>query len=158
MFGNPPKESIRTSLREKTVGLTRQSIVEALGEEFEEDSQYRHEFLYERTIGLVRVRVFSGIPRMSNFGEQTIRIRVVHGVSLKSMLQFIVPIDERWRDTLRSRLAQVYDEARDIRYCECGGLLFRQRGRYGKFIACTNCEYTKRVHTTFEVKETYNRK
>jgi hypothetical protein len=128
--------------------------VEALGEEFEEDTQYRHEFLYERTIGLVRVRAFSGIPRMSNFNEQTIRIRIAHAVTLKTMLLFIVPIDDRWRDTLRSRLAQVYDEVRDIRYCECGGLLFRQRGRYGKFIACTNCEYKERVHSTVQVEET----
>ncbi len=147
MFGNP-------SLREKTVGLTRQSIVEVLGEKFEEDTQYRHEFLYERTMGLVRVRVFSGIPRMSNFGEQTIRIRVVHGVSLKSMLQFIVPIDTRWRVTLCNRLEQIHEEVGGIRYCHCGGLLFRQRGRYGKFVACTNCEYRERVHSTVEVEET----
>lgn len=139
-------------------GLTVQSIGEVLGDEYEEDTQHRHEFAFEREIGLVRVRVFSGIPRMSNFGEQTIRIRVVHGVSAKAMLLFLIPIDERWRGALTERLKQLTEEIREFRYCVCGGLLFRQRGRYGKFIACTNCEYTERVHTTFEVEETHKRK
>lgn len=134
-------------------GLTVQSIEEVLGDKFEEDTQHRHEFAFEREIGLVRVRVFSGIPRMSNFNEQTIRIRVVHGISGKAMLLFLIPIDERWRTSLTERLKQLTEEIREFRYCVCGGLLFRQRGRYGKFIACTNCEYTERVHVTTEVKE-----
>jgi hypothetical protein len=129
--------------------------VEALGEEFEEDTQYRHEFLYERTMGLVRVRVFSGIPRMSNFNEQTIRIRVAHAVTLKTMLLFIVPIDERWRETLTSRLLQLEEEIRSVRYCECGGLLYVQRGRYGKFTACSNCEFKERIHVTTEISSTH---
>ena len=133
-----------------TFGLTRQSIREVLGEEFCEDPQYYREFMYERKLQLVRAQVFSGIPRKNNYGETTIRIRVVHGVSRKQMLLFLVPIDNRWKETLQGRLNQFYDEVKEIRYCECGGLLYRQRGRYGKFIACTNCEYTEKVHSAVE--------
>ena len=133
-------------------GLTVQSIGDILGEGFDEDTQHRHEFAFECEIGLARVRVLSGIPRMSNFNERTIRIRVVHGVSGKAMLLFLIPIDERWRGALSERLKQLTEEILEFRYCVCGGVLFRQRGRYGKFIACTNCEYTERVHSTVEVE------
>ena len=58
-------------------GLTVQSIEEVLGEGFEEDTQHRHEFAFEREIGLVRVRVFSGIPRMRNLKAHTISNNVI---------------------------------------------------------------------------------
>ncbi len=44
-------------------------------------------------------------------------------------------------------------EVRGIRYCHCGGLLFRQRGRYGKFVACTNCKFRENVCSTVQVEE-----
>lgn len=128
------------------VSLTRMAIEAVLGESFAWDPHVQPEFAYDMNLPLVVIRVLSGIPRFQRIERPVIRILVLQAATRQVMVAFRVPVDKRWEFNLRDRLNQLYEEVRGIRYCDCGGLRFRQRGPYGVFIACSTCKYRQAVN------------
>ena len=103
------------------------------------------EFAFDKQIDLVVIRVLTTIPRLENYGEEFIRVGMHDAISMRLMVYFRVPRTDRWKMTLRERIAQIVDEAIGIFRCECGGLVYVQRGWRGRFEACTNCSRRRTI-------------
>jgi len=106
---------------------------------FEWNPLVEKEFAFDKRVELVIVRVLSTIPRLENYGEEFIRVCMHDAVSMKLMVFFRIPRTDRWKITLRERVIQIVDEAKEVVRCECGGLIYVQRGPYGRYEACTKC-------------------
>ena len=132
------RQIVRPRLREMT---------ELLGDDFVLNTLVAKEFAFDWKLQLVTVRVMSSIPRMENFGEEFIRVCMLHGVSEKLMTWFRVPLDDRWRQNTMLRIGQVYEEAGGVCYCPCGGLIHLKRGPFGRFEACTKCKWRRKITT-----------
>ena len=122
-------------------------MIELLGDEFVLNTLVAKEFAFDWKLQLVTVRVLSSIPRMENYGEEFIRVCMLHGISEKLMTWFRVPLNDRWRQNTMLRIGQVYEEAGLVRYCPCGGLIHMKRGPFGRFEACTKCTWRRKIAT-----------
>ena len=80
------------------------------------------EFAFDKQIDFVVIRVLTTIPRLENYGEEFIRVGMDDAISMRLMVYFRVPRTDRWKMTLRERIAQIVDEAIGIFRCECGVL------------------------------------
>ncbi|MFH0989921.1 MAG: hypothetical protein V1799_07890 [bacterium] len=136
--------------------IRRQEIEEALGDSFILNAFVSKEFAYDKKLTLVTIRVYSTIPRMENYREEFIRVCMLHGISERLMTWFRVPRDFRWRTNLGLRIRQIIEEGNAVRYCECGGLLHVKRSAYGKFVACTKCQFKQNVRTVVIEHDTTN--
>ena len=115
---------------------------------FEWNPVVEKEFAFDKQIELVVVRILTTIPRLENYGEEFIRVCMHDAVSMKLMVFFRIPRTDRWKTTLRERIAQVMEEALRVVRCECGGLVYVQRGVYGRYEACTKCNRRRSIIPT----------
>ena len=74
---------------------------------FEWNPVVEKEFAFDKQIELVVVRILTTIPRLENYGEEFIRVCMHDAISMKLMVFFRIPRTDRWKTTLRERIAHV---------------------------------------------------